>query len=129
MFPQTSTLTSIAFIPIKPLLIIFSRICHSSNVKGSWLLLRSLKLYPASYIDISKPSCFGLVVKELQLECPPLDSSLGHCGIHIWTAASETEDRYAVSHLVTFGSMLVSVSSLDHHGGNKILGYPKNIYI
>uniref|UniRef100_A0A0D3EFL4 Uncharacterized protein n=1 Tax=Brassica oleracea var. oleracea TaxID=109376 RepID=A0A0D3EFL4_BRAOL len=48
-----------------------------------------------------KPSCFGLVVYELQLECPLLGSSLGHCEIYMWTAASETEDRYTVSHMVT----------------------------
>ena len=56
---------------------------------------------------------------------PAMGSSLGHCGIYIWAAASKTEDRYAVSHLVTFGSMLASVSSLDHHGGARILGYQK----
>lgn len=54
-----------------------------------------------------------------------LGSSLGHCGIYIWAAASETEDRYAVSHLATFGSMLDSVSSLDHHGGVRIFVYQK----
>jgi len=42
-----------------------------------------------------------LVVYELQLECPPLGSSLGHCAIYMWAAAPETEDRYTVSHMVT----------------------------
>ncbi|KAG2293379.1 hypothetical protein Bca52824_040048 [Brassica carinata] len=36
----------------------------------------------------------GTVIQELQLECPPLGSSLGHCGIYMWAAAPETEDRY-----------------------------------
>ena len=60
---------------------------------------------------------------------PALGSSLGHCRIPIWAAGSEIEDRYAVSHLVTFGSMLALVSSLDHHGGARILGYQKKKYI
>ena len=58
---------------------------------------------------------------------PALGSSFSHCGIHIWAAASKTEDRYAMSHLVTFGSMLALVSNLDYHGGDRILGYQKKL--
>ena len=61
---------------------------------------------------MTQPSCFGLVVQELQLECPPLGSSLGHCGIYIWAAASETEDRYTVSHMVTPWQRPCSLRSL-----------------
>ncbi|WZY86586.1 hypothetical protein YC2023_032970 [Brassica napus] len=49
---------------------------------------------------------------ELQLECPPLGSSLGHCGIYIWAAASETEDRYTVSHMMTPWQRPCSLRSL-----------------
>ncbi|KAL0748466.1 hypothetical protein Bca101_030468 [Brassica carinata] len=49
---------------------------------------------------------------ELQLECPPLGSSLGHYGIYMWAAAPETEDRYTVSHMVTPWQRPCSLRSL-----------------
>ena len=52
------------------------------------------------------------MVQELQLECPPLDSNLGHCGIYMWAAAPETEDRYTVSHMVTPWQRPCSLRSL-----------------
>ncbi|WZZ42386.1 hypothetical protein YC2023_038645 [Brassica napus] len=49
---------------------------------------------------------------ELQLECPPLGSSFGHCGIYMWAVAPETEDRYTVSHMVTPWQRPYSLRSL-----------------
>ncbi|KAG2288316.1 hypothetical protein Bca52824_047920 [Brassica carinata] len=49
---------------------------------------------------------------ELELECPPLGSSLGHCGIYMWAAASETEDHYTVSHMLTPWQRPCSLRSL-----------------
>ena len=41
-----------------------------------------------------------------------MGSSLGHCEIYIWAAASETEDRYTVSHMVTSWQRPYSIRSL-----------------
>ncbi|KAG2266696.1 hypothetical protein Bca52824_073775 [Brassica carinata] len=59
---------------------------------------------------------------ELQLECPLLGSSLGYCGIYMWAAASETEDRYTVSHMVTSWQRPCSRCYADHLDGARILG-------
>ncbi|WZZ89980.1 hypothetical protein YC2023_118559 [Brassica napus] len=37
---------------------------------------------------------------------------LGHCGIYMWAAAPETEDRYTVSHMVTPWQRPCSLRSL-----------------
>ena len=38
--------------------------------------------------------------------------SFGHCGIYMWAAASETEDRYTVSHMLTPWQRPCSLRSL-----------------
>ena len=77
---------------------------------------------------LSKGStCFRLVVQELQLECPSLDSSFGHCeNLHVDCSIRDRKPLHGEPHGdVLAASMLTSISSLDHFGGARIFHQQK----
>ncbi|WZZ91428.1 hypothetical protein YC2023_120007 [Brassica napus] len=72
---------------------------------------------------INETTWSSLVVLELQLECPPLDSSLDHCGnLHVGCSTRDRRPLHDEPHGDALAaSMLNSVSSLDHLGRARIL--------